>query len=291
MKRSMKQGLRLREVCFFASILVLLPVDANPADVQTFPGQGTPSVQPGKVLTLEEVVRIAIENHSSIKSAQFQIRAQDAVMHQQMSAYYPTINFNSFYRTSNTVSTALNASKGFDTVSSAANITMTLYNFGKREGLVESARDTLEATQQAYNVTSNNIVLSVKQAYYGVLQANALLKVNEDTVKSREETLRQTQGFYDVGTRPKSDLTQAEANLYIAQASLITARSNVDVAWSALVNAMGVDDYPRQPLAEELELTPFPMSLEQAKETAFATRPELRQFDALLKAQDELIAV
>jgi outer membrane protein len=291
MKRSMRQRLCLREFCLFASILVLFPVTGHPANIQAVPGQGTSSVQPGNVLRLEEVVRIAVENHSSIKSAQFQIRAQDAVMHQQMAAYYPTINFNNFYRTSNTVSTAVNSAKGFDTVGSTANVSMTLYNFGKREGLVQSARDTLEATQQAYNVTSNNIVLSVKQAYYGVLQANALLKVNEDTVKAREVTLRQTQGFYDVGTRPKSDLTQAEANLYIAQANLITARSGVDVAWAALVNAMGVDDYPRQPLAEELELTVFPMSLEQAKETAFSARPELRQFDALLKAQDEQIAV
>jgi outer membrane protein TolC len=212
-------------------------------------------------------------------------------MHQQMAAYYPTINFNSFYRTSNTVSTALNSSKGFDTVSSAANVSMTLYNFGKREGSVQSARDTLEATQQAYNVTSNNIVLSVKQAYYGVLQANALLRVNEDTVKARETTLRQAQGFYDVGTKPKSDLTQAQANLYIAQANLITARNGVDVAWASLINAMGVDDYPRQPLAEDLSLTLFPMSLEEAKKAAFAARPELLQFDALLKAQDQLIAV
>jgi outer membrane protein len=291
MKQSISEGLRLRASCLLASILVLFPVAANPADVQAVPGQGTSSVQPGRVLTLEDVVRIAIENHSSIKSAQFQIRAQDAVMHQQMAAYYPTINFNSFYRTSNTVSTALNSSKGFDTVSSAANVSMTLYNFGKREGSVQSARDTLEATQQAYNVTSNNIVLSVKQAYYGVLQANALLRVNEDTVKARETTLRQAQGFYDVGTKPKSDLTQAQANLYIAQANLITARNGVDVAWASLINAMGVDDYPRQPLAEDLSLTLFPMSLEEAKKAAFAARPELLQFDALLKAQDQLIAV
>jgi len=291
MKQFIGEGLCPWTGCLLATILVLIPVAGNPADVQLVPGQGTSNVQPGKILTLEEVVRIALENHSSIKSAEFQIKAQDAVMHQQMAAYYPTINYNNFYRTSNTISTAVNSARGFDTVGSTANVSMTLYNFGKREGSVQSARDTLEATQHAYNVTSNNIVLSVKQAYYGVLQANALLKVNEDTVKSREETLRQTQGFYDVGTKPKSDVTQAEANLYIAQASLITARSNVDVAWSALINAMGVDDYARQPLAEELELTPFPMSLEQAKETAFATRPELRQFDALLKAQDELIAV
>jgi len=168
---------------------------------------------------------------------------------------------------------------------------MTLYNFGKREGSVQSARDTLDATQYAYNATANNIVLAVKQAYYGVLQASALLTVNEETVKNREVTLRQTQGFYDVGTKPKSDLTQAQANLYLAQANLITARNAVDVAWAALRNAVGVDDYPKQSLAEELALMPFSMSLDEAKKAAFSVRPELLQFSAQLKAQDELLAV
>jgi TolC family type I secretion outer membrane protein len=237
-------------------------------------------------------VHIALENHSSVKSAQFQITAQDAVVHQQMAAYYPTVNFINSYRTSNTVSgTSATASRAFDNVSSAANVSMTLYNFGKREGLVQSARDTLDATQYAYNTTANNIVLAVKQAYYGVLQADALLRVNEDTVKSREVTLRQAQGFYDVGTRPKSDLTQAQANLYLAQANLIAARNGVEVAWANLINAMGVDDYSKHPLAEDLSVTPFPMSLDEAKKTAFSSRPELLQFDAQLKAQDQLIAV
>src|SRR5262249_57263938 len=108
---------------------------------------------------------------------------------------------------------------------------MTLYNFGKREGLVQSARDTLDATQYAYNTTANNIVLAAKQAYYGVLQANALVRVNEDTVKSRDLTLRQAQGFYEVGTKPKSDVTQAEANLYLAAAHLITAPTRCHLPW------------------------------------------------------------
>jgi outer membrane protein TolC len=44
-------------------------------------------------------------------------------------------------------------------------------------------------------------------------------------------------------------------------------------------------------LAEQLETTPAAFTLEDAKRTAFAARPELRQFTALLKAQDELVAV
>jgi outer membrane protein len=296
MKQFKRDGLRLKGCFFLAVILFLFPMTAKAADTSGVATQGpvsaAPGVQVGKPLTLDEVVHIALENHSSVKSAQFQIRAQDAVVHQQMAAYYPTVNFNNSYRTSNTVSgTSATASQAFDSVSTTANVSMTLYNFGKREGLVQSARDTLDATQYAYNTTANNIVLAVKQAYYGVLQADALLRVNEDTVKSREVTLRQAQGFYDVGTKPKSDLTQAQANLYLAQANLIAARNGVEVAWASLINAMGVDDYPKQPLAEDLSVTAFPMSLDEAKKTAFSSRPELLQFEAQLKAQDQLIAV
>jgi outer membrane protein len=247
---------------------------------------------PSKGLSVTDVVQIALDNHSSVKSAQYQVNAQDAVVHQQMAAYYPNVTFNNSYRTANSSAAGgVSGSKGFDTVSSTANASMTLYNFGKREGLVQSARDTLDATQYSYNTTANNVVLAVKQAYYGVLQANALLAVNEETVNDRQVTLRQTQAFYDVGSKPKSDVTQAEANLLLAQANLIAARNSVEVAWASLRNTMGVDDYPKEPLSDPLEVTPISLTLDEAKQSAFAARPELHQFDALLKAQDQLIAV
>ena len=285
MKQFKREKWRLAGFFLFVIVFLSSPGTAQPADTPAPATQGIAIAPAG--LTMDEVVRIALENHSSIKSAQYQINSQDAVVHQQMAQYYPTVNFNNFYQTKSLPG----ASTAFDTVSSALNLSMTLYNFGKREGSVQSAKDTLDATRYAYSTTSHNIVLAVKQAYLGVLQANALLRVNEDTVKDREVTLSQTQGFYDVGTKPRSDLTQAEANLYLAQTNLIVARNAVDVAWANLRNAMGVDEYPKRPLAEELAVTPFSMSLEEAKQAAFSARPELRQFEALLRAQDQLIAV
>jgi outer membrane protein len=282
--------------CFCAVSFLMKPEAGFAAD--SAPGisaTGVPTVQgstsAGAGLTLEQAVRTALENHSSVKSAAFQTKAQDAFLHQQMAAYYPSVSLNNTYRTINTGGRSANASQAFDSLSSVANLSMTLYNFGKREGNVQSARDTLEATQQSFNATANNVVLAAKQAYYGVVQANALLNVNEETVKDRAATLKQTQSFYDVGTRPRSDVTQAEANLYLAQANLIAAKNGVDVAWANLRNAMGVDEFAKQPLAEELATAPLPMSLDEAKQAAFAARPELLQFDALLKAQDQQIAV
>jgi outer membrane protein len=291
MKQSKSNGPRRQSICLFALIFFLFPAAGQTADMSTLATQGTAGApqeaQRGNALALDEAVRIGLANHSSVKSAKYQIGAQDALLHQQMAAYYPTLSLGDTATRGKVSGSGITS----DSLSAKANISMTLYNFGKREGSVQSARDTLDAVRYAYNGTANNIVLAVKQAYYGVLQASALLKVNEDTVKAREVTLRQTQGFYDVGTKPKSDLTQAQANLYLAQANLIAARNAVDVAWAGLRNAMGVDEYPKQPLAEDLSFMPISLSLDEARNIAFSARPELFQFAAQLKAQDQLIAV
>ncbi len=122
MREFKRDGLRLQVGVLLAVILFSFPMTAKPADISAVAAQAPASAPPGgKPLALDEVVHIALENHSSVKSAQFQIKAQDAVVHQQMAAYYPTINFINSYRTSNTVSgTSATASRAFDSVSSAS---------------------------------------------------------------------------------------------------------------------------------------------------------------------------
>ena len=93
------------------------------------------------------------------------------------------------------------------------------------------------------------------------------------------------------GTRARIDVARAESNLYLAEADLITAQNAVKVAWAILKNAMGVRELPERPLVEDVTMTPVAYTLDQAKELAFASRPELKSFDAQRRAQDQLIAV
>jgi outer membrane protein TolC len=167
---------------------------------------------------------------------------------------------------------------------------MTLYNFGKREGSVQSARDTLDATQFNYLTTEEDVVLAVKQAYYGYLAARALVKVREATVRDRELLVRQAQGFFEVGTRAKIDVARAESNLYSAQADLIGANNGVRIAWANLKNTLGLPDFPERTLAEDILVIAPAVSLEKAREAAYASRPELKDFAAQRKAQDQQIA-
>jgi outer membrane protein TolC len=285
-----------RELGTFAIILAtlfpLLPIQSraadSPAPVQQ-PTQ-TAALQAGNILTLDEAIQIALENHPSIKASKDRIGAQEAVVGQQMAAYYPTINMNNFYQTGTQTAGSPTTGRAQDRYQSQVSLAMTLYNFGRREATVQAAQDTLDATSFNYKTTVDNVILGVKQSYFTYLGLRALVKVGEETVKSRQLLARQAQGFYEVGTRARIDVARAESNLYLSEANLITAQNAVKIAWATLKNAMGVRDLPERPLAEEVTMTPIPYTLDQAKDIAFASRPELKSFDAQRKAQDQTIA-
>jgi outer membrane protein TolC len=288
-KESMQLELFLLAVLSAMLIPVPSPAADSPVPVQP-PLAQTAAPQAGNVLTLDEAIQIALENHPSIMTSKERIGAQQAVVGQQMAAYYPTMNLSNFYQTGTQTAGAPTTDRAQDRYQSQANLAMTLYNFGKREATVQSARDTLDATNFNYKTTVDSIIFGVKQAYFTYLGLRALVKVREEIVKSRELLARQAQGFYEVGTRARIDVARAESNLYLSQADLITAQNAVKIAWATLKNAMGVRDLPERPLAEDVTMTPAPYTLDQAKQIAFASRPELKSFDAQRKAQDQTIA-
>jgi len=257
--------------------------------VQAAPATPSSPSPTGKLLTIEDAVRIGLDNHPRIKSASERILSQQAVLGQQMGAYYPTVSLSNLYRSSFT-GTAVPGAVASDTITSLANFNMTLYNFGKREGNVQAARETLGAVQQDYATTTQDTVLSIKQAYYIYLGVQAIVNVRKETVRNRELLVRQARGFFEVGTRAKIDVARAEANLYTAQADLIAAENAVKIAWVTLRNAMGSPRLPEQPVAEDSPEVEFSMNLAAARNVAYDARSELKSFAAQRKASDQLIA-
>ena len=283
-------------VCVMASAVALdgLPGVLQAAEIQ-MQVQATPpapgSLSPtGKLLTIEDAVRIGLDNHPRIKSASERIGSQQAILGQQTAAYYPTISLSNQYRTSQSSTNGGN-DHAADSFSSQASFNLILYNFGKREGNVQAARETLDATKQDYGTTTQDTVLSIKQSYYVYLASQALVKVRQDTVRNRELLVRQARGFYEVGTRARIDVARAEANLYTARADLIAAENGVKIAWVTLRNAMGSPRLPEQPVAEDSPEVELSMNLAGARNAAFEARTELKSFDAQRRASDQLIAV
>jgi outer membrane protein TolC len=127
------------------------------------------------------------------------------------------------------------------------------------------------------------ITQSVKQAYTNINFGQRLIRVNEQALQRAELNLRSARGFFDVGTRPKSDVTRAEVDVANARVDVIRARNAERLARVALNTAMGVRaDIPTQVL-DNLVYQPSSMDRSRLVDEALRQRPESRQ--ARLRAE------
>src|SRR5438552_2118695 len=99
-----------------------------------------------------------------------------------------------------------------------------------------------------------------------------------------ELNLKSAQGFYDVGTKPKSDVTLAEVQVANARVALIQARNQVDLAQTILVNAIGIRTTAPLEVEDILTYEPVSLDFQGLLKEALDIRPELRQARAQVEA-------
>ena len=241
-----------------------------------------------EALTLQQAESIALENHPGIRAADERIKVQEAVVGKAKAGYYPTLGARGTYENRPRPSTRAGEQNFYKTT---GDVDWLLTDFGRREGTIRKEEDTLEARRSARETSTEEVVFMVRRAFFDYLRARALVRVEQDTVKDRETLVRQAQGFFDVGTRPKIDVARAEASLFAAKAGLIAAQNGVRIAWARLKNAMGVTSFEERSVAAEVHVRPPTLSLEEAVKAAFESRTELKEFQSRLDAQQEAIDV
>src|SRR5439155_1723861 len=134
------------------------------------------------------------------------------------------------------------AFKGFsETFIAQVVLSQLLFDFGKNLAATEAARKLAEVAVEDVELQRQLISLAVKEAYTNILFAQRLIRVQEQAVQRAELNLRSAKGFFDVGTRPKSDVARAEVDVANARVDLIRARNALRTARVALNTAMAID--------------------------------------------------
>ena len=241
-----------------------------------------------EMLTLQQAERMALEKHPGIRAANERIKVQEAVLSRAKAGYYPTVGVRGSYE-NRPATEGTNADK--DLFNTSGQVNWLVSDFGRREGTIRREEELLEARRFSEQTSVEDVVLRVRRAFFDYLRAEALVQVEQDTVKDREALVRQAQGFFEVGTRPKIDVARAEAGLFAAKAGLIAAQNGVRIAWARLKNAMGVTSFPERPVAADVNVQAPTLSLDDAVKAAFDSRHEIKDFQSRLQAQQEAIEV
>lgn len=121
-----------------------------------------------------------------------------------------------------------------------------------------------------------DLMLSVKQAYYSILATEKALDVAKTTVVNLESHLNVAQNFFDVGMVPKNQVLEAEVEL--AQA----VQNHTTLARDLMVDRTKMNILLRQPVEKPIRLVdalnhnPFPLSMHECMEISLAESPEMQ---------------
>ena len=269
-------------VSLLLMMAVLLPVAAGADD----------SIRAGETLTLERCLAIALSRHPDLQAAAHTVRAGESRIGQARADYYPQLSGAAGYSRSNPSGAGGAAGKSSnpsDSYSSSLSLSQNLFDFGKTASRVRIRELDRDSSQADFEQVRARIVLGVKQAYWELLKSQRDREVARETVGQFQQHLDQAKGFFDVGTKPKFDVTKAEVDLSGAELALLKAENAWRLARASLSNAIGLPEAPEFAIVDSLPATRAPVALDEAIRLAYDRRPDLQALAFRIQAQAETV--
>jgi outer membrane protein len=260
---------------------------AAPAQPPLSDARSPTDAHTGKVLDLEQALRVAREHAPELKQAAAASEAARARVDTARAPLLPQITGTAGYTrgTFNTPSGMYNGvaarSQSFDSRSAfsfAVRVTQLIYDFGQNWNIKEAAQLTAQAQEQTERASLLDIMFNVRDAFLTAAANRALWQVSIATQHNQERHLEQIRGFVEVGTRPPIDLAQARADVASAKLSVLRAQNAYAGAKAALSRAMGVSTGADFEVSSEL---PPPEEGESAGVEGLVERAEKERPDFL----------
>jgi outer membrane protein len=243
------------------------------------------SAQTVQTLNLQQAEQIAIQNHPRIQVAAAFASVAEAQSREVRAAYYPSANGSltgAEALDSNRIGAGvLNSPRVFDKYANGFSFNQLITDFGRTHQFVKSS-DLHARAQQENVVTSRaDVLLQVDQSYFGVLRAQALLRVAQQTVGERQLVSNQVTQMAANQLKSQLDVSFANVDLAQAQLLLIQAQNNLQASYADLTRALGFADQRTYSLTEQGQPLAPPMDLMILIQQAMMNRPELisQQFE------------
>lgn len=230
-------------------------------------------------ITMEECLKLALGNNPRVRAAIEDIMASDARVGQVWSNYFPKLGWQTGYTRIRQLqlSDALGANLVFNYfVLGQISVDQMLYDFGVTQNQATVKKLEYEAAKANLTAVVNEVIYDTKDSYYSLLYSYDRKRVAEDNVRKYELFYNQAKAFYEIGLKPKVDVTIAEVNLSNAKLTLIQANNAIDLAVAKLNNTMGVPYFNRYNVQERLRYQPVDLTIEEAINIANESRPELK---------------
>lgn len=243
-----------------------------------------------KAVTLDDCIAGSLRSNPDVRAATERVQAARATIREARSAYYPMLSSSATYaRTDNppqafmmmlnqrsvSMQSDFNNPPDTDNLALSLGVKYRLYDFGRRGLDKEMAQGAAEVSRLVLRGLQNDLIHQVTRGYYTVLQADAFVAVQEESVSTLQESLRVATERLKAGGAVKSDVLNLEVQVAQAREELIRARNGVKLALAALNTAIGTNMVDSAKVGSTTE--PLPAKPPENEDPgAIQARPELQ---------------
>jgi outer membrane protein len=251
---------------------------APPAGQQSSDSQINP-VAPVS-LSLKKAEALALKNNPQISVARLMALASQQVTREVRSSLWPSAaaNLTGVDSRDNSRITAggLNNPIIYQRAAAGVVVNQLITDFGRTTNLLSSAGLAAKAEDQNAVATKEQVLLAVDQAFYGALQAHAVLTVAQQTVNARQTVADQIGALFSSKLKSQLDLSFANVNLAQAKLLLLDAENNENGALATLAMVLGYPQTQNFQLVEDTAaISAPPGNVDDLIAQAFAIRPEM----------------
>jgi outer membrane protein TolC len=221
---------------------------------------------------------VALQTSPLTRRSWLQARSAAADLGSRQAPFWPTVEVDAQASRAKTVSLGGKAEAILTTYGPSAALNWILFDFGARSADVESARQTLYASDFTHNAAVADVVLLVQSSYYQYQGAKALLIATEASLKQAEESLTAAEERRRAGVATVADVLQARTTVSQRKFDVESARGEIETTRGALATALGVPaNVPVDvtDLPDGLRLEGSTPSVDELMKRASAERPDL----------------
>jgi len=271
------------------SILINAPLHAQMPDTTQTPPAAAPSASVGKELTLAQAEALALRNNPQITIGKLRALVARQYVREARSALLPNAYLSVTAVDSNPGSRlaagGLNNPILFPRAAAGATVGQLITDFGRSTNLLSSSESQAKAEDENAAATAAQIVLSVDQSFYNVLETKALVVVAQQTIDSRQLFVDKIQALTDAKLKSDLDLSFAKVDLARGKLLLLEARNNYQASLAALSAILGYPDQQDFRLVEEQSAISSPaQDVGPLIQQALQQRPEVLGLQAQVQA-------
>ena len=237
-------------------------------------------------LSFNEAVAIGLRDNRDILLKTQDVEKAKLKISEAQAGVFPTLTYTGswFY-------TAGLYTKDLGQVASQISLKQYLYRGGRVINSIKYNDYKLEVVQLLLDKARLEIVFDFAQAYYTLSLSNFFVELNKAILDNSLQHLDYINVRYKNGQASETDILQAQASLSSVQQAYEASKKQQEAAGVLLNNLLFLDKDILVVPSTEFKFTPKDIAFDQSFLKAMQTRPEIKQFEAQLKADKSAIQV